>query len=128
LKVLEVNPRYTASTEVLERAGGCSMLKLHRAVFEGRPAQSSRCPAPAAVVAKGILYAAQPLVFPDPGPWSESLKGPIENAGYADIPSPGEMIQRGQPVLTIFASASTADACLRILHRRVRDLDHRLWG
>jgi uncharacterized protein len=122
--LIEVNPRYTASVEVLERATGLSALAWHQAVFDA-PAKESPLdppdPSPAVFVGKAILFAAQPIVFPATGPWQDALRQPFTPAippDYADIPCIGEAIPRGRPVLSLFASAPSMDACrseLRLL-------------
>jgi predicted ATP-grasp superfamily ATP-dependent carboligase len=85
LHVLEVNPRYTASVELIERAHGIALLELHRAVFEQRPidwvpqAQAGRC------WGKAVLYARDDVVFPARGPWMREL-GDIQNS-FLNVPS-----------------------------------------
>jgi predicted ATP-grasp superfamily ATP-dependent carboligase len=127
---LEVNPRYTASVEVLERAYGVSLLDLHRAVFEDRPIAWRPPPASAVIWGKVILYARRDLVFPSKGPWLETLRQRpgAEDAEQADIPHPGERIARGRPVLTVFASGQSIQKCLLGLREKLQDLDRCLWG
>jgi uncharacterized protein len=125
---LEVNPRYTASVEILERGLGVPLLSLHRAVFEGEAAAVSAV-APGLVFGKAILFARDDLVFPADGPWMETLRQPIEAAAeFADIPHPGEPIEKGRPVLTLFATGETVGTVVRSLRETARALDRRLWG
>jgi predicted ATP-grasp superfamily ATP-dependent carboligase len=118
---VEVNPRYTASVEVLEYATGLAVL--------GGPVPA--LPVPAACVSKAVLFAPRDLVFPADGPWLEVLRRPLpveEMPAFADIPHPGERISAGRPVLTFFARADTPASCADILRQRARDLDRLLFG
>ena len=120
LCVVEVNPRYTAAMEVLEHATGV-------AVFgDTKPSHDP----PEQVVGKAIYYAPHPITFPAAGPWDADLAPPFDPwrlPGYADLPDPGEPIEPGQPVLTVFAAGSTTDGCRATLKERAAELD-RLFG
>jgi predicted ATP-grasp superfamily ATP-dependent carboligase len=126
---VEVNPRYTASVEVLEYARGIPALALHRGVFDAaapRPKMSTT-DRPAAVIGKAILFAKAALVFPPAGPWQTVLEQPGdigEMPEYADIPAAGERIPVGGPILTLFARAASVAACLNQLRRQAANLDH----
>jgi predicted ATP-grasp superfamily ATP-dependent carboligase len=133
---VEVNPRYTASVEVLEHALGLPGLGLHRQVFEpGVVCGGDRTAGPAVaegtVIGKAILFAPAPVVFPEEGPWSATLErlplaNPWELPAYADIPPAGQRIEAGRPVLTFFARAASEGECLNRLRQIATDLDHRL--
>jgi predicted ATP-grasp superfamily ATP-dependent carboligase len=138
---VEINPRYTASVEVLEMALGIPVLGLHRQVFEssgplawpqGRaPKESDK----KGVIGKAILFAQASVVFPGDGPWLDSLRqwGKVKaNAlwdppDYADIPPKGQCIQASRPILTFFARAATAFECVQRLRQIALDLDRCLW-
>jgi predicted ATP-grasp superfamily ATP-dependent carboligase len=129
---VEINPRYTASVEVLEYATGMTALAWHRRVFtDGLPGRSAP-PFPAASrVGKAILFAREDLVFPDDGPWMDEIRKPTplhEPPPFADIPAPGERIAAGRPVLTLLAHAGSDEACIDDLRRRAADLDRHLFG
>lgn len=131
--VVEVNPRYPASVEVLEAAGGFAALASRERVRPGV----------APVVGKAIYFALCPLVFPSAGPWDADLQFggtgiPASAAGaqagmppfdpwrlptYADIPNPGEAVAAGSPVLTFFATGSTPAECRERLQSRAAELD-----
>ena len=142
---VEVNPRYTASVEVLEYATGLSALGLHRCAFEtdiearsaseGSPSlalrASIKAPSPTSVVGKAVLFARASLVFPAEGPWLAELLSPGpagEMPAFADIPPAGQRIEAGKPILTIFARAADIEGCLETLRRVARDLDAVLFG
>jgi predicted ATP-grasp superfamily ATP-dependent carboligase len=114
--IVDVNPRYVASVEVLEFATGTSLLR--RA---SSPYPITR------VVGKAVYYAPHPVTFPLSGPWDESLAHADDvwrRPDYADIPHAGDVIARGHPVLTILAEAVTEADCLAQLQSRAADLDH----
>lgn len=118
---VEVNPRWTASAEVLDYARGVSLLKYHLVPFRGGAAGDERHQMPAGLVGKAILYAPRPFIFPEDGPWRGELEEPRdlwELPDYADIPSPGQHFHRAQPVLTVFARGKTVEHCLAALQKR----------
>jgi predicted ATP-grasp superfamily ATP-dependent carboligase len=117
---IEVNPRYTAGMEVLEYASGVAILTEH---WEELP-ELQTC------VGKGIYYAPLDFTFPASGPWDDSLANCTDVwvcHDYADIPHAGSRIEKGQPVITIFAQGDTEADCLQLLQRRAAELD-RLFG
>jgi len=126
---VEVNPRYTASIEVLEHATNLRAMALHRDAFtlselpavDLAPSSRTR-----PVVGKAIYYAPRTLTVPDDGPWTETLRRPPPLKGlpdFADIPAPGQVIKAGRPVLTFFARALNAAACRDQLRRTAATLD-----
>jgi predicted ATP-grasp superfamily ATP-dependent carboligase len=127
---VEVNPRYTASVEVLEYATGLQALAWHRAVFD---AAAPRPLLPAGIgdcVGKAILLARRDVVFPGDGPWEVGLgtASPDKMPAFADVPVRGERIMAGRPVLTFFAQGGTAEECESALRAVALDLDRRLFG
>ena len=123
--VVEVNPRYTASCEILELALGRALLTEHwRACLpygdpppEPLPVER-RCRTAKPVLGKIIVYAREAVTVPD---WSRFLKprSPWSVPFLADVPRVGTRFQPGQPVCTVFASGDDADECYRKLVRRV---------
>jgi predicted ATP-grasp superfamily ATP-dependent carboligase len=151
--LLEVNPRYTASVELLERTFGRSLLELHGAAIGGgaipwRP----ECPGirlmlpgghmqwhhgcfTGASPGKAIVYARRTLRFPEHGPWDQAFDQPVTAVDYADIPGPGTVIAKGHPVLTVFAEAYEGRPdltnwwhCEQELQPKVEALDLHLYG
>jgi uncharacterized protein len=127
---VEINPRYTASVELLERSYKKPLLTAHRATFEQMPLPTLAIPARPPVWGKAILYARKTLSFPREGPWREALQQDVDldRSEYADIPHTGEVILQGRPVLTLFASAATTAECLERLQEKAQALDRRLCG
>jgi uncharacterized protein len=128
--VVEVNPRYPASVEVLERATGLVALSHHRSAF-GPAAPPITAPAPGGPVAgKAILYAPRRVVVPTA---IGDLRRPDfrpgnPNARYADIPHHGEVIEAGWPVLTVLADGSDQPECLAALRRAAAGMGRALFG
>jgi len=148
---IEINPRYTASIEVLERSSGTAFLLAHRDVFHCSPLllgeglgvraevsdhrMLSPHPRPLsqeergenAICGKAILYARDTIHFPCDGPWSSDSED-LDQKSYADLPHAGEVIERGSPLLTLFASGETVASCKGTLQEMAEALDRRLWG
>jgi uncharacterized protein len=129
---VEVNPRYTASIEVLEHAVGVPAMALHKSVFA--ESRTEPVPAPTAgpsmVVGKAILFARTSLSFPASGPWETALAQSLdvrEMSAFADIPAPGEPIAARHPILTFFARAGDMAACLAQLQQIAQELDRSLF-
>lgn len=126
---VELNPRTTASVEILERGLGVAALALHARVF-----LPTETPAPEPVVekpgahpsrcwGKAVLFARADLTFPAAGPWQESLTEAADTPPFADIPAPGVVIGSGRPVLTVFGSGVDEASCLANLHQRARETE-----
>ncbi|HVP21079.1 MAG TPA: ATP-grasp domain-containing protein [Anaerolineaceae bacterium] len=103
----EVNPRYSASMELIEWAYGLPVFKLHvQAVltgelpdFELETKLDDR-----SSYGKAILYAHQDATAPDTLAWHER--------GIRDIPHPGERLVRGTPICTLLAEGKDRESCL----------------
>jgi predicted ATP-grasp superfamily ATP-dependent carboligase len=122
---VEVNPRYTASVEVLEYATGLRALALHRRAFD-QAAQPPPEPPRTGVVGKAVYYAPRPLVVPAGGPWEDTLRRPPaldEPPAFADIPAAGQHVAAGRPVLTLFAAGPSPGGCDRRLREAAREMD-----
>jgi len=106
---IEVNPRYSASMELIERAQGLPMFEAHVRACRGILATP---PAPTAEVqGKAIVFARRDVSLGDTRPW-------LDHGFLADVPHPGERIRRGHPICTVFAKAGDAQSCQRLLMRR----------
>jgi predicted ATP-grasp superfamily ATP-dependent carboligase len=127
---VEINPRYTASVEVLELATGLAALAHHRAAFDPRAPKIARSAlSSSGVVGKAILFAKTGLVFPRVGPWLKWINAldAFEFPSFADIPAPEEEIEKGQPILTLFSHADNPVHCLGKLKQIARELDRWLY-
>jgi predicted ATP-grasp superfamily ATP-dependent carboligase len=105
---IEVNPRWCASMELVERAYGLSLFEAHAsACTSGRlPAfDLVRARRGAAAVGKAVLYARRDVTVGDTRMWL------TKRESIRDIPMPGERISSGRPVCTIFADAPDSPTC-----------------
>jgi len=120
--VIEVNPRPTASMELIERARGLPLIAAHLAACGLGPPPRARPRGPRGSWSKAILFAERPLTI---GP--ETVAALRTAAGgprhgwplLADIPAPPQQIQTGRPVCTLFAHGGSPRESLRQLRRRV---------
>lgn len=125
LWVVEVNPRPTASMELIERATGLSIAAAHLAACgadcpSAAPSRGGGVPG-----TKAVLFASRPTSI-DAGmvdriralaaTWSEGDAGP---QGVADIPRPGQVIPAGGPLLTVLAARGPGRDASAVLRRRV---------
>ncbi len=117
IRVLEINPRYTASVELYERSSGRTLLAEHIEALASKlralPWAENFQPVGLKIHGKAILYAERRFEVPSDHPWH----GP----SFADIPAVGSVIPSGQPVVTLFASADTEPECreqLKLLAQR----------
>ena len=92
-RAVEINPRYTASVEVIEEGLGIALLSDDPRAFE---AASRRVH----VAAKVILRARRPAVVPEAWPWSDPLD---PRPAVADLPAAGTILRPGDPVLSVLA-------------------------
>lgn len=119
---LEVNPRYSASMELIEMAGGLSMFDCHvQAVRQGElPDLGRAAGADGSTCGKAILYAERDCRAPDTRGWVAR--------GIRDVPFPGEKIAKGDPVCTVLSRAATADACYAGLVEQAKTLKGELYA
>lgn len=128
--VIESNPRYPASAELIDFADRISTVDWHRWSFWKRNRLPVEPQKANKIVGKAVYYTAARFTFPASGPWDESLTHAVDvwrRPDFADIPHPGEVIEPGQPVLTILTDADTEAECLAKLKARAAELD-RLFG
>jgi predicted ATP-grasp superfamily ATP-dependent carboligase len=127
---VEINPRYTASMEVLEHTSGVPVLDWHRCIFEPWSPGTIRGSVTAPVVGKAILFARAALTFPADGPWIQTLRHPgdiWQLPEFADIPSAGTPIKAGRPIFTFFARGDSVDVCRDQLQQRAAELERWLF-
>ena len=113
----EVNPRYTASMELVERAYGLSMFAVHVGACRGELPQfdlaAARSTPHRGAIGKAIVYARRDLIVGDTRAW-------LEDDTVRDVPRPGERIARHRPVCTVFARGRNAARCYSALAARAR--------
>jgi predicted ATP-grasp superfamily ATP-dependent carboligase len=120
LWVIEVNPRYTASVEVLERVHGWPFLAAHVAACTRGTLPADlpphENPANETCAGKLIVYARRKVVIP---------QGSL-GADLADIPAAGQAIEPGHPIATVFAAGYSHDEVFERLRARADTLHARL--
>lgn len=123
---LEVNPRYSASVEVLERLSGRGLLGEHVAACEAGALSNAGGPASGRVVGKAVAYAARGgVVLPGFDALIEEWNAPVCSAEILDLPRVGERIAAGQPIATVIAGGREereVEAVLRERVARVREM------
>jgi predicted ATP-grasp superfamily ATP-dependent carboligase len=147
---LEVNPRYTASVEIVERFSGVKAIALHAAACGGQ-FESQRAGAsspPAAVIdsllagavdgpahaqstacGKAILYARRDIevllpLFEKAMLAATELPWPR----MADISPVGTPIEAGRPICTLFAEGETVDDVEQRLRHHAAILEEELYS
>lgn len=125
---VEINPRYTASIEVLERAMGVCTIALHVSACEqGKLADFS----PLSVstwCGKLVVYAPHELCV-SVEKSAELLREnhALVGSTVADIPVAGTKLRAGQPVVTVMAEAGSRDSLLVVLAERRRHVERNLF-
>ncbi|MEX2171981.1 MAG: ATP-grasp domain-containing protein [Pirellulales bacterium] len=105
---IEVNPRYTAAAEVVERFSGLNPLVEHM-VACGAKTQSTALPAAAGqFYGKAILYATRDAgVTEEFFGWAIRQSGPTLDSILGDIPPSGTQVRADHPVLTVLAGGGS---------------------
>jgi predicted ATP-grasp superfamily ATP-dependent carboligase len=108
---VEVNPRWTASMELVERARGLSMFGAHARACTSGVLPASEAGAGGLVHGKAIVFARRGLIAGDTCEW-------LTDPTVRDIPRPGMRITARQPVCTVLAHGVDAADCYRALVNR----------
>jgi uncharacterized protein len=117
---IEVNPRWCASMELVERAHEISVFGMHaEACAAGALPEFdfTRSHRPFGAVGKAVIFARRNIVVGDTRSW-------LEDATVQDVPRPGERIDVGQPICTVFAHGRDAETCRMALVQRAEDVYH----
>jgi predicted ATP-grasp superfamily ATP-dependent carboligase len=132
---VEVNPRYTASAEVIELSLKLPLLQVHRDACEHGVLPSETdierfTRSANSVIGKAILFAPSELRVPK---LDQVVRGPRgwqtdrwSFSPIADIPAAGEIIDRGHPICTVFARSTSLDGCRNSLTGAACELYRRL--
>jgi uncharacterized protein len=123
---IEVNPRWSSSMELVERAQGFSVFGAHVTACTGDrlpsldlwDARQRSC-----ATGKAIVFARRDVVIGDTRSW-------LDQPDVRDVPRAGDRIRAGEPVCTIFAEAPDAASCETALIARAARVYERLerWG
>ncbi len=121
--LMEVNPRYSASMELIERAYGLPVFHLHvQAAAERRlPVFNLETFLKGGdFFGKAILFAENDAIAPDTQSWW--------NRAIRDIPVSGEKLRRGYPICTILASRPTYAGTFNELVNQAGILKEEIYG
>ncbi len=124
---VEVNPRYTASVEVLERGLQLAALRWHAAACGGEALPAAVPTAVHGCCGKAIVYARREVAVAD-----EFVAGALRACAgaawpdVADVPRAGWTIARGRPVTTVLAAGRGAAEVTDALQQRARQVQQRL--
>lgn len=115
---LEVNPRPTASAELLEERGLAAVFDVHVTASSGQLPLPPPKPANGPYFAKGIVFAARACRIPRDGSW---LRPELRDVGR-----PGDAIAPGRPICSVLTQGETRQGSLASLHAIARELTHTL--
>jgi hypothetical protein len=120
--LVEVNPRYTASMELVDRAYGVSTFDIHVRSFGGElpPFSLEERLDHSGFHGKGIVYAERDVVMPNTDTW--------RSQGRRDIPFSGEEIEAGHPICTVVAKGESRKECWQTLVEKAEDVRMTLIG
>jgi len=126
---VEVNPRYSASVEVLERITASNFVALHVDACERNALPVVASPATYPCSGKATVYAQEN--GRTTGEFEElvnqwNLPGPPP--GLADVPRVGDRFIAGQPVVTVLCDGSSMEEVESELRRRLAAVDSTLHG
>jgi len=110
---VEINPRYTASCEIHERAAPQnsawrSLVNLHIAACERR-LENEPIASRTGVFGKAILFAPKELLI------DASWHRKMQTCEIADVPAKGTTIEQGNPICTIYSQGNSAEDALHHL-------------
>jgi predicted ATP-grasp superfamily ATP-dependent carboligase len=104
---IEVNPRWSASMELIERAYALSVFGIHSAACtDGKlpPFDLVRARTKPHAPGKAVVFARSDVVIGDTSAW-------LGDPTVRDVPHPGDRIAAGRPVCTVFADGPDAATC-----------------
>lgn len=111
---LEVNPRYSASMELVELAYGVSVFGAHVAACTSGDLPAFDLPCARSeqrAFGKAIVFARHDVVCGDTRAW-------LDDSTVRDVPHPGEHIPAGRPACTVFATGADSADCHDALRTR----------
>jgi predicted ATP-grasp superfamily ATP-dependent carboligase len=117
--LLEVNPRFTAGMELCAKAHGIDLVETQSSAFSG-----DKCHMETgwngAYHGRKVVYARGDLVFKNPERWFK--------AGMRDVPVGGKIISKGEPVISVYASAAGHEECMEKLSVKIEEFEREIYG
>ncbi len=132
LWVLEVNPRLTASVEIVEQASGLNAMALHWAACRGESLPDLTEASGPLLYGKAIVSASRDgnvnaQFYEDLAACKPEGNSAEYGDRLADLPQEGTRIGAGHPILTVFAQGHRLASVVRRLRCRAAEV-RRLWG
>jgi predicted ATP-grasp superfamily ATP-dependent carboligase len=127
---VEVNPRYTASVEIIERATGTLALAAHAQACTASPVTNIglvREPL-RKFHGKAILFAKADVMISErfaAAALTEACRNPWP--ALADISPPGTLVERGRPLLTVFAEGQSLEEVYGRLQNTVAQVEQEVY-
>lgn len=121
---IEINPRWCASMELVERHYGLSMFGVHAAACADGALPSFDLAAARhalSVLGKAIVFAPADVVAGDTRAW-------LGDETVRDVPKPGERLAAGQPICTVFARGKDTHECRARLEKRAQAILNHFQG
>ncbi|MEA4858827.1 MAG: ATP-grasp domain-containing protein [Solidesulfovibrio sp.] len=116
--LLEINPRPTASAELIEERGLGSVFDTHVRAAAGALPAPADWPENGGYLAKGIAFARRPCRLPEDTGW--------RRPELRDVGRPGDAIAPGRPICSIVLPGATRRAALEGLYAAARGLERDL--
>jgi predicted ATP-grasp superfamily ATP-dependent carboligase len=116
---IEINPRWSSSMELVDRATTTPVMGAHIEACHGSLIDVTPAAGRPPVAGKAIVFARRDVVMPDTSAW-------LGDHDLRDVPPSHQRIGRGQPICTVFAEATSEDACCAALAARAARLYARL--
>jgi len=119
--LLEVNPRYTATMELLERQTGQSFMAKHTECYpeQNLDLKANEAPTSCEVFSKQIIYAPGAMTAPAIHFFDEFLVQDL-CVEAADLPEEGLAITAGEPVCTLIARGTTENESIKRLQENAQ--------
>jgi predicted ATP-grasp superfamily ATP-dependent carboligase len=113
LRPVELNPRWSASMELVEHARGVSMFGVHADACAKcvLPKFDLRDRVATGTYGKAVLFARRDVVVGD-------IRKSVGEQNVRDVPRQGEHIAEGQPICTVLAASSDDAGCYAMLVER----------
>ncbi len=111
---IEINPRFQATMDVVERSRGINLFQAH--------VDASRGILPHAYTGEYLQYAARKVIF---APRDMTVKDDLSKCGadIADIPALGTEIEEGGAVLSVYGCGASRAEALESLDKTIRKVD-----
>ncbi|MDH5541891.1 MAG: ATP-grasp domain-containing protein [Nitrospinota bacterium] len=108
--LLEINPRPTASLELIAKEHGIDIVSLQgESVRGGKDKHERLVQKPGRFSGTAVCYAEDDLIFASPGIWFEK--------GGRDLPYHGEAVKKGEPVLSLYAESGSAEGVMQKMEK-----------